>query len=415
MITYAIPESGTVKGRINLKDVQHIFFDTDKRFGNVEGENSNLKKRCAFIIELASRTFKLTPQRETDMQVWLRALLRIEVLHDKITERQTSIRGSLTATCGVHLEKCLGIPHLYDRILNRKMSQDGSSSDPDVPLEEGPNLFLHIHGITADDSPIKFTMDRGASINAMIMKVIRNLQPGGPLEKAGVISLSDKDFETLSSETFQIKLLLKGKRYQQDLSSAWRSEEWFDTSQFNVPRFRHLDLDFNRKINPLAKLVLKNKIGTAAVEKGCVFAELVPSYLVPQRQINIHVKTVQVARDDSTNKLFATYNINVQNGALRWIAPHRFNDFHIFHTSLNELWSERGSTSQNSSVVKPLPPLPPKTFSKVLDINFLDQRRRQLEKYVKRLLDHEWASQRAEVLSFLGSYYCNAHCTRHPL
>ena len=144
VITYAIPESGTVRGRINLKDVQHIFFDTDKRFGNVEGENSNLKKRCAFLIELSSRTFKLTPQRETDMQVWLRALLRIEVLHDKITERQTSIRGSLTATYGVHLEKCLGIPHLYDRILNRKMSHDGSSSDADVPLEEGPNLFLHI-------------------------------------------------------------------------------------------------------------------------------------------------------------------------------------------------------------------------------------------------------------------------------
>ena len=34
VITYAIPESSTVKGRINLKDVQHIFFDTDKRFGN---------------------------------------------------------------------------------------------------------------------------------------------------------------------------------------------------------------------------------------------------------------------------------------------------------------------------------------------------------------------------------------------
>ena len=54
-------------------------------------------------------------------------------------------------------------------------------------------------------------MDRGASINAMIMKVIRNLQPGSPIEKAGVISLSDNDFETLVQETFQIKLLLKGK------------------------------------------------------------------------------------------------------------------------------------------------------------------------------------------------------------
>ena len=75
-----IPESGTVRGRINLKDVQHIFFDTDKRFGNVEGENSNLKKRCAFLIELAHGHFQVDSTARNEHAVWLQALLRIEVL-----------------------------------------------------------------------------------------------------------------------------------------------------------------------------------------------------------------------------------------------------------------------------------------------------------------------------------------------
>ena len=99
------------------------------------------------------------------------------------------------------------------------------------------------------------------------------------------------------------------------------------------------------------------------------------------------------------------YKTNVQNGGLL-IVSHRFSEFHTFYTNLVELWSQRaGSVSPSmnkSNAMKPLPSIPSKTFSKTLDIPFLDLRRKELEKFIKELLKHEWASQRPEVLSFLG-------------
>ena len=107
----------------------------------MEGENSNLKKRCAFIIELASRTFKLTPQRETDMQ---------SLVASSSENRGTTRQDNRTTDIDPWIfdsnmrRASREMPWdtaLYDRILNRKMSQDGSSSDPDVPMEEDQIYF----------------------------------------------------------------------------------------------------------------------------------------------------------------------------------------------------------------------------------------------------------------------------------
>ena len=429
-ITYNAPDSTTIKGTIELKNIRHIYFDTDNRYDNMAslGKSDRAKKRLTIIIDISSRKYKLTPDTENDMRSWLRTLLKMNILHNKITERKVSMRGSLKSTSGLELEKSFGIPHLYDRILllNRNEKQGGDAEDEKEKQENVTNLFVHIHDVTHDDMPLKFDVSGDTSINKMIQNIIDEIKPkdnddddddkkkkegggGGNtkrIDESSSFNISKEDYENVRSEVFQIKLLLKGKRYDDDLSSAWKSDEWFETSEFHIPRIRHLQMSFQRKITPLAKLVLQKRIGAKAVEAGGIYVELVPLYLVPQLQIDIKINCVQLLRDDSTNKQFAMYKINVQNGGLRWIVSHRFSEFHTFYTNLVELWSQRaGSVSPSmnkSNAMKPLPSIPSKTFSKTLDIPFLDLRRKELEKFIKELLKHEWASQRPEVLSFLG-------------
>jgi hypothetical protein len=396
-ITYTAPNSDVVKGTIDLKNVHHIYFDTDNRFDTLTSSKTKgrLKKRCTFTIDISSRKYKLTPTTENDMRLWLRTLLRINVLHNKITERTITLRGSLKSISGLELEKSFGIPHIYDRILELEEEEENE--------ERKSNLFVHIHDLTHDDIPLKYNICSNNSINKLIEETINTLKPkdSEEEEKKDALKMTQENYDNLCAEVFQIKLLVNGKRYKDDLASAWKSEEWFETGEFHVPKVRHLDLSFQSKITPLAKLVLKNKIGTEAAQNGGVYIELVPLYLIPQLQISIKINNVQLLRDDATNKQFAMYRINVQNGGLRWIASHRYSEFHVFHTSLVELWAQRGTPNG----IKAIPQLPPKTFSKTFDIVFLDQRRRELEKFIKDLLNHEWASQRPEVLSFLGQYY----------
>eukprot|EP00943_MAST-04B_sp_MAST-4B-sp1_P002455 g2455.t1 len=146
-ITYTAPNSDVVKGTIDLKDVYHIYFDTDNRFDTLTPtkKKDGLKKRCTFIIDISSRKYKLTPTTENDMRLWLRTLLRINVLHNKITERTITLRGSLKSTSGLELEKSFGIPHIYDRILELEEEEDE---------ERKSSLFVHIHDLTHDDIPL---------------------------------------------------------------------------------------------------------------------------------------------------------------------------------------------------------------------------------------------------------------------
>ena len=118
--------------------VLSLYFDTDNRYDNMAslGKSDRAKKRLTITIDISSRKYKLTPDTENVMRSWLRTLLKMNMLHNKITERKVSMRGSLKSTSGLELEKSFGIPHLYDRILllncNEKQGGDAEDEDDDA-------------------------------------------------------------------------------------------------------------------------------------------------------------------------------------------------------------------------------------------------------------------------------------------
>ena len=135
------------------------------------------------------------------MRLWLRTLLSINALHNKITERTITLRGSLKSTSGLELEKSFGIPHIYDRILELEEEEDE---------ERKSSLFVHIHDLTHDDIPLKYDICSNNSINKLIEEIIETLKPkdSGEEEEEGLLKMTQENYDNLCAEVFQIKLLL---------------------------------------------------------------------------------------------------------------------------------------------------------------------------------------------------------------
>jgi hypothetical protein len=386
-----------LKGVIDLQDVQLVHFDMDDR-----EDDKSPHKKFQMVFDVGSREYRFSPLCDMDFQCWLKEIIQLPILSDKVFRRLTNVRGTLQVASGKNLEQLLSVHEKkYERFYMAKEIH-ARHHNPLLASEGGKKIVqsvrfrCHVHGITADSCPVLCNVSPQASIT-MLMKTVLEAARATASEEADEAENKKKLAESTSDvlSDFMIRVLVTGKRFSQDKDCAWYRRGWYDTSANRKAKAREIECFFFQKCTPLVSLLLRERFNSDDV---LPFIELVPSHLVPQLQIHVNILRVQRNKEQVSGKMYSTYMINVENGSLKWILSRRYKEFSEFQKKLLGAYSE----DKTVSLGRPLPRLPSKTIQKSFGLNFVDRRRRLLIDYLNKLLSHPWASSRPEVLAFLG-------------
>lgn len=110
---------------------------------------------------------------------------------------------------------------------------------------------------------------------------------------------------------------------------------------------------------------------------------------------SIHVSAYKTVKDENGAK-FTAYIIKVVTGQVSWEVSRRYNDFYKMH----EVLLRKNSETSSQETLK-LPTIPPKKLFGAFGKDFLDQRRSELEIYLRELISINQCLLIPQVRSFL--------------
>ena len=129
--------------------------------------------------------------------------------------------------------------------------------------------------------------------------------------------------------------------------------------------------------------------------------ELVPRALVPPAATNMRVSVKgYFSCKDMYDKTFHKYEIAVSTGDLEWTLSKRYREFAAFHADLRDAWMALSKSRRRE--LRQLPRIPPKKILGSTKTRFLTTRKRGLERFLRLLTVHPWASEQVSFLSFTG-------------
>ncbi len=138
------------------------------------------------------------------------------------------------------------------------------------------------------------------------------------------------------------------------------------------------------------------------MRRTIALVELVPRALVPPTATRMRVSvTGYFSCKDMYEKTFYKYQVKVSNGDLEWTVAKRYSQFNELAVALGEAWRS-GLTKARQKGLRPLPKIPGKRYLGSTKVSFLRQRQAELQKYLRLLTVHPWASEQAPFLSFTG-------------